>query len=538
MSASFSQSKGSKIEILRADKAKRDISLPDADKLIGNVLVRHDSSYLECDSAYLYMETNSLTAFSNIKMWQGDSITLTGDLLNYNGDTKEGVLSGGVVFQDNDYILYCDSLNFDTEYNRVSYFSGGKIISKSDSTTITSGVGTYFTKKELLSFRSNVIMLSPDHSLTCNELEYYINEDKAFFSGEAHVYKDSSDICAEKGMLINSEQKGYLVGDAVIMSKSNSLYGDSIYFNNKKEFSEAFDNVLLIDTIENIVASGHYFFFDDKNDYTLLTDSALLITIEGEDSLFFHADKIETKSDSLSKKEIYGYNHAKMYRTDMQVSADSLCYLERDSLFKLFGNPVLWNEDIQAFSDSIYLKTKDSKPIWFKLFKNAFVAQEVDSGFFYNQLVADDVTGYFKDGKINVIKGIGNSESIYVMVVNDSIVDGVNYIESPEIVMRLGNNEIKTVSYLGGSKGVFSHPGSMSKSEIFFGEYIWYDSIRPKKYLDVFIHSEYIDRNLLQVSSKSREEQEEEESKRVIYSNFEEEASEVSEEETNEKSEN
>ncbi len=42
--------------------------------LVGNVQFRKDNMFMYCDSAYFYEKTNSLDAFSNVRMEQGDSL--------------------------------------------------------------------------------------------------------------------------------------------------------------------------------------------------------------------------------------------------------------------------------------------------------------------------------------------------------------------------------------------------------------------------------------------------------------------------------
>ena len=42
----------------------------EAQVLNGDVCFRHDSSYMYCDSAYFFEQTNSLEAFSNVRMEQ------------------------------------------------------------------------------------------------------------------------------------------------------------------------------------------------------------------------------------------------------------------------------------------------------------------------------------------------------------------------------------------------------------------------------------------------------------------------------------
>ena len=53
----------------------------EAQVLNGDVCFRHDSSYMYCDSAYFFEQTNSLEAFSNVRMEQGDTLFVYGNYL-------------------------------------------------------------------------------------------------------------------------------------------------------------------------------------------------------------------------------------------------------------------------------------------------------------------------------------------------------------------------------------------------------------------------------------------------------------------------
>ena len=72
---------------LSFDKAVK----PDAQILNGDVCFRHDSSYMYCDSAYFFEQTNSLEAFSNVRMEQGDTLFVYGDYLFYDGNNAGGL---------------------------------------------------------------------------------------------------------------------------------------------------------------------------------------------------------------------------------------------------------------------------------------------------------------------------------------------------------------------------------------------------------------------------------------------------------------
>jgi lipopolysaccharide assembly outer membrane protein LptD (OstA) len=77
-----------------------------------------------CDKAYFYNKTNNIKAQGNIKMVQGDSITVYADHLFYNGDTKIAHLRNNVRMENKELTLYTDSLNYDRKANIGYYFLG------------------------------------------------------------------------------------------------------------------------------------------------------------------------------------------------------------------------------------------------------------------------------------------------------------------------------------------------------------------------------------------------------------------------------
>ncbi len=93
---SFSQKQ---VEILQADFLRSDKSIaPDAQRLLGFVVLSVDSIILSCDSAYVYQESNDFEAFSNVHINQGDSIHLYGDYLKYAHKKKQARLEKNVMF--------------------------------------------------------------------------------------------------------------------------------------------------------------------------------------------------------------------------------------------------------------------------------------------------------------------------------------------------------------------------------------------------------------------------------------------------------
>ena len=78
-----------KINILSADVLEYKKEIKDAQILKGNVKLEHNEAIMTCDSAYLFMKSNSFHAFNNIKIIQNDSLEMKGDTLFYYGNTKK-----------------------------------------------------------------------------------------------------------------------------------------------------------------------------------------------------------------------------------------------------------------------------------------------------------------------------------------------------------------------------------------------------------------------------------------------------------------
>lgn len=111
----------SKVYLLHADLLRKDARVPDAQVVVGNVVFRHDSTYMYCDSAYFYNQMNSFEAFSHVRMEQGDTLFLYGDRLFYDGMSQIAQMRMNVRMENRTTTLLTDSLNYDRVYN-LGYF--------------------------------------------------------------------------------------------------------------------------------------------------------------------------------------------------------------------------------------------------------------------------------------------------------------------------------------------------------------------------------------------------------------------------------
>lgn len=80
-----------RVQLEHADKLKgaRSADGERFDRLLGNVVLIQNRTTIYCDSAYLYKKRNFVEAFGKVRITEGDSVTITGRKLEYDGNTKK-----------------------------------------------------------------------------------------------------------------------------------------------------------------------------------------------------------------------------------------------------------------------------------------------------------------------------------------------------------------------------------------------------------------------------------------------------------------
>ena len=120
---------------------------------------------------------------------------------------------------------------------------------------------------------------------------------------------------------------------------------------------------------------------------------------------------VKANSDT-AVRYFLGFHHVRIYNDSLQAVSDSLHYSASDSTFKLFGNPVVWNNKTQVKGDTIYMYTENQKPQRLYVFYNAIIINK-NNDIMYNQIAGRTLNGYFKEGNIDYVRVKGSpAESI------------------------------------------------------------------------------------------------------------------------------
>jgi hypothetical protein len=138
------------------------------------------------------------------------------------------------------------------------------------------------------------------------------------------------------------------------------------------------------------------------------------------------------------------YYHVRIFSDSLQAVCDSLFYSGKDSVFRLFRDPIVWSARSQVTGDTIYMYTKNKQPDQMYVFENGLMVNETAPNM-YNQVKGNRIFGYFKDGQIDYIRAKGSAESIYYVMDEYNKLIGINKANSDIIDMRFKNKELNRV---------------------------------------------------------------------------------------------
>ncbi len=486
---SFSQ-KTAEITIENADTFEGDESLgKNVSRLLGNVRFRHQGALMFCDSAYLYQETNSLDAFGKIRIVQGDSINLTGDLLKYDGNSREAKVTGKVVMTDKDMVLKSSILNYNMKNERAEYFNGGTLTDRQN--VLTSSSGFYFAKEKMVFFKDSVKLTNPKYYILADTLKYQTVTKVAIFEGPTNIYStgsDSSHIFCERGWYNTITEKSVFTQNPVIRSKENQLRGDSLVYDNKTTIGLAYTNVAITDTIQKVIISGEQGYSDDKNKIAWVTGKAVLTKVFETDSLFLHADTLFAQQDTQSLQRSWSaYHGVRIYKSDLQGKCDSLVYKSSDSTLNFYTDPVIWSEANQLTATYINIQLANSEISELRLFNSAFICSEEDS-LRYNQIRGRDMRGFFTDNQLNSIRVEGNGQSVYYTQNSKKQFTGVNRADCSDMLITISDSKINSITLINKPDATLYPINELSPQELRLKGFVWRSSERPLNKADIFFN--------------------------------------------------
>lgn len=478
------------VYLLHADETRYNKRInPDAQILVGDVVFRHDSMYMYCDSALFYETSNSLDAYGNVRMNQGDTLFLYSDRLHYNGDEMLAKVRDNVVMIDKAMTLTTDSLNYDRTINLGYYFNWGTV--EDTLNVLTSEWGEYDTQTSDAVFNYEVTLTNPNFVLTSDTLHYNTKTQIATIVGPSNIDSDNNNIYSTLGRYYTADEHAELLNRSVLTNEDKRLVGDSIFYDRTNGYGEAFDNVVMDDFAGKTRLTGDYTYYNELTDSAYATQRAVAIDYSQGDSLFIHGDTLRLLTRFPDTDSVYrivqAYHKVRIYREDVQAVCDSMEFSSLDSCMTMYYDPVVWNGPQQVLGEVIRVYMNDSTVEWAHVENQALIVERVDTGHF-NQISGREVKAYFANGNIDKSDVIGNVMVVYYYVEEgDSIAFGMNTTEASLLTAFMKDRQVDKLLITDQSNGVFYPITQIPAGKDRLPNFAWLHKLRPLNKYDIMV---------------------------------------------------
>ena len=476
-----------KIELRYADKVQyNQFKNPDMQIFTGNVAFYHNGLHLYCDSANFFQTTNSFQAYGHVRMLQGDTLSLNSERLFYDGNSQIAQARHKVVLKHRNSVLYTDSLNYDRVYNVGYFFEGGKLVDEGN--TLTSDWGQYNTSDKEALFNYHVQLVRKDLTLTSDTMYYDTQTKVTHLLGPSNVVSGKSHIYTEDAYYNTMSKNVTLLNRSVVANQDRQMVADSLIYDQETGIAHAYRNIIFNDKSSKNVLTGDYCYHNDSTGYTIAYNNAEVRNYSQQDTLYLHADtfKIYTynqKTDSVYRV-IHGYYHARSFKDDMQSVADTLSYNSETAILSLYGNPIVWSENRQILGEEIHAFMNDSTIDSIRVINQALMVEELDS-LHYNQITGKEMRFFFDNGQLKENHVMGNVQTVYYAFDDDSIMIGMNYLETSLAKMYMADRQASKI-WTREVNGTFYPLAFVSEEKSFLKNFAWFDYIRPLNKDDIF----------------------------------------------------
>lgn len=481
-----------RVYLIHADVLKYDLYGPEpgAQIVTGKVQFSHKGSKLWCDSAYFYEASNSVKAFGHVRFKQGDTLSLTCDRADYDGQELVMHARMNVVLKHNKQTLYTDSLDYDRLYEFAYFFDGGRLVDGDDK--LSSDWGEYSTKTREAVFYYDVRMRSPDRLIETDTLHYDTRTSVAHITGKSKITSNQGIIYTDDGFFDSKQDKARLYNRSTVINEGKTIVGDSLYFDDNTGVAEGFGNVVYIDTQnKNELRCGHLN-YNKITGYGYATIDALLKDFSQEDTLYLHGDSIKLYTYDINTDSVYRVVHCfdkvRAYRTDMQAVCDSLVFSSKDSCLTMYRDPIVWNAGRQMLGEKIMVFMNDSTVREAHVLGQAFSIEQLPDSIHYNQVSSTNMFSYFVDGNPRRSDAVGNVRAIYYPVDDkDTTLIGLNYTETDTMRMFMNGQRKMERIWMPRATGTLYPMTQIPPSKLKLTGFAWFDYIRPTGPDDVFV---------------------------------------------------
>jgi len=383
---------------------------------------------------------------------QEEKIIVTGNSLV--GKKEQGknirIIAGNVAIKHNNSIIICDTAYQFVEDNSVALY--GNVKFKRNNLIITTQQAFYDGNKKKLETKNQIEANDGNFYIRSDNGEYDAEDEIARLSGRIFFRDSNKTIICDKAIYKRKEEKIVCEGNARLNYDEFIAFADRVEYFKKRNFVKAESNARMENTREKTILASNLseIFLDEKKAFAYCSPVIYKIdtaSINQIDTLIISADKFQYVYKDKEKKIFAGRN-VLFYSSQLISRSDTLIFDLIDSTIsthKISSKPTAWFNSSQIKADSIFIKILNRQPLFASLHRNVLFVEEIDSILFkYNQLSSDSAKVFFSNSKISLINSYQKVLSVYYLF-DDGEANGVLKSSSDYAVAVFEDSKIVNV---------------------------------------------------------------------------------------------
>lgn len=266
-------------------------------KVIGPARFLHNGTYLICDTAYWYVESEVINAVGHVKILQDETV-LTSDKLDYLIKDDLAQFRGSVVqLDDKEHnTLRTRHLDYNTK-DSVAVFRKGASMRDKDGQIIESDDGSYDSKTKIFKFENNVNMFTDSVFVKTGKLTYFSSESLAEFDNGIDAWQGSSMLSSISGTYDRDAELFHFYENVHGLTDTQEGWADTLHFAKLTSDIELHGNVQINDDEKKVAGlAGHVFYVDSLERITMTVDATVIAevkdSVKTQDTIYFAADRL------------------------------------------------------------------------------------------------------------------------------------------------------------------------------------------------------------------------------------------------------
>ncbi len=422
----------------------------------------------------------------------------------YYTDLKDVYFKKDVDLRDPAYTIKTDSLLYNTESGTVRFIAE-TFIRDSSGRTIQTKEGFYNLQTGKAEFGQRPTIKDGSTTIRANRIAIDDSTGVAQAEGNAIIIDSTNQTTILAGSIFRNKKTEAILATlkpVMIIKQDN----DSIFITADTLFSARLTDlpVRKTDSVQDTLTVSRDSVNVDSTGRIVNRDSTIARdTITNFDSINVKKVAVPQQKDTLVSQSLNSteavamnekdstnryfeaYRHVRIFSDSMQAVSDSLFYSFKDSVFRLFQDPVVWANESQITGDTILLFTKNKQADRVKVFTHSFLINQLDPEVF-NQIKSSRMDGFFKEGSIDSVRCSGLAECIYYIQDEDSAYTGVNESKSDILDIYFANKELNKVVFRSMVTGTVWPMRQKDPKEMRLPGFIWQESRRPKTKFELF----------------------------------------------------